>query len=49
MFPRKLDFEKWKLIVIIGDKNRNGSVDFNYFFVQIGNSNRINVSHPKIN
>jgi len=48
MFPGKLDFDKWKLIVMIGDKNRNASIDVEYFFNQIGNSNRLTVSHPKV-
>ena len=49
MFPAsKLDNNKWKLIVIIGDKDKNSLIDVDYLFNQIGNSNRLTVSHPRI-
>lgn len=48
MFPNaKLDGNKWKLIVNIGDKDKNSLIDVEYFFNQIGNSYRIAASHPK--
>lgn len=49
MFPNtKLDTNKWKLIVNIGDKDKNSLIDVEYLFNQIGTSNRMTVSHPKI-
>ncbi len=49
MFPNlKLDNNKWKLIVIIGDRDKNSLIDFDFFFNLIGNSNNRNVLHPKI-
>jgi len=42
MFPSvKLDVNRWKMIVNIGDKDRNSLIDVDYLFNQIGNSNRI--------
>ena len=49
MFPSvKLDVNRWKMIVNIGDKDRNSLIDVDFLFNQIGNSNRLTVSHPKI-
>ena len=49
MFPTiKLDVNKWKIVVSMGDKNRNSYIDVEYLFNQIGNSDRLTVSHPKI-
>ena len=49
MFPSaKLDINRWKLIVNIGDKDKNSLIDVDFLFNQIGNSNRFTVSHPKI-
>lgn len=47
MFPGKLDGFKWKLVVAVGDKNRNNLIDIDYLFNQIGASNRLSISHPK--
>jgi hypothetical protein len=49
MFPNlKLDNNKWKLIVIIGDRDKNSLIDINFFFNLIGNSSMKNVLHSKI-
>ena len=48
MFPMKLNQNKWKIIVSIGDKHRNHYIDVDYFFYQINLSNRLNISQPKI-
>lgn len=46
MFPGKLDGFKWKLIISVGDKNRNNLIDIEYLFNQLGFSNKLNISHP---
>ncbi len=49
MFPKSIfDKNKWKFILSVGDKDKNSLIDVDYFFNQIGNSNRLTISHPKI-
>ena len=49
MFPKSnLDKNKWKLVLSVGDKDKNLLIDIDFFFNQIANSNRLTVSHPKI-
>lgn len=49
MFPGlKLDFNKWKLIVNIADKEKNFMIDLDLLFNLVGNSTKLTTSHPRI-
>lgn len=44
----KLDYNKWKLIVNIADKDKNSIIDLDLLFSLIVNSSKLTTSHPKI-
>ena len=44
----KLDYNKWKLIVNIADKDKNSMIDLELLFSLVVKSTMITTSHPKI-
>ena len=43
----RLSYPQWKMIVAVGDKNRNGIIDFNHFINVIDSYAKLKNSHPK--
>lgn len=44
----KFDYNKWKLIVNIADKDKNSMVDLDLLFNLVINSTKLTTSHPRI-
>lgn len=44
----KLDYGRWKLIVNIADKDKNGLIDIDLLFNLVVSSSNLNTSHPKL-